>query len=218
MKELKPFGIAGHKMKDYEDASGHTYTTNDGQLISTPLIFNGNPYNKEVKEAKYILDVGCGVGRNAKWILENTNAFYVGVEPNPSMFEHIHHNIDVKYNDRVMLYQHFNEIPKDIKIDIVVSTFVFQHIGYMPDDETFNVYDISKEIRKYTTDNTIWLLIEHDGENDWIQKYFNDMNIRPSVYVRNQQLIPELTHRDSSVPNNQGHHLIIFKDNQNTLI
>ena len=212
-KSFKPFGVAS-ELYDTETAKHMTYTTRSGELAPTPLIFKENPYSDEIKNLKYIFEIGCGVGRNIKWVLDHTDAVFISVEPNLSMIEALY-NIYPEYKDnvRVLIYSNFTDIKEDIKFDLVLSTFVFQHICYMPDSDTYNVKDIASEISKYAHDNTIWILLEHDGEDNWIDRFINDCNIKLDVYIRNFKGIEELTHRDHCAPN--GHHLMIFKGEVN---
>jgi hypothetical protein len=80
-KKFEAFGVASKWYNNANEAAGDTYTTNDGKLESTPLIFDDNPFNYQVKNAGNIFEIGFGVGRNVKWIMENTNANYYGIEP-----------------------------------------------------------------------------------------------------------------------------------------
>lgn len=209
MKQFKGFGVANKWYNNAQEAAGDTYTTNDGNLTPTPLVFNDNPFNEQVKNAKNIFEIGFGVGRNVKWIMENTNANYYGVEPNPTMFDNFWEFNDEKYKDRIFIYQHLSEL-SGVKIDVVLSTFVFQHIGFRPDENTMNITDITNYIRHFTVSGTIWLLLEHDSEEHWIERWFKEHNITPDVYIRNYKGIPEMTHRDHTTKD--GHHLIIWKE------
>ena len=74
-----------------------------------------------------------------------------------------------------------------------------------------NISDITNSIMEYTEKDTVWLLIEHDGEDDWIQRWFDTHDIKPQVYKRSYTEQEKWTHRDSTVGNGQGHHLIIWK-------
>ena len=85
MNKLKKFGVAGKTYLEAETAKGDTYTTNDGGFPSTNLGCSDNPFIEELNTARYILDFGCGVGRNLAWIMQNTDATYIGLDPNNSM-------------------------------------------------------------------------------------------------------------------------------------
>jgi cyclopropane fatty-acyl-phospholipid synthase-like methyltransferase len=210
MKEFKAFGVASKMYNNAKEAADDTYTTKDGKLEPTPLIFNDNPFNDNVKNAKKIFEIGFGVGRNVSWIMENTSAHYYGVEPNPTMFNAFWEYNDKKYQDRIHLYKHFNEISPCIRFDIVLSTFVLQHIGYMPLEDTMNVNDIVTNIRTHTKQDTVWIILEHDSEDSWIEQLFNDQDISPDVYIRRYKGIESMTHRDHTT--HTGHHLIIWKE------
>ena len=81
MKHLKKFGYGGVDYTNMADARGNTYTTSDNRHPTTNFACQDNPYTEQLYSAKYILDFGCGVGRNLSWIMENTNAHYVGLDP-----------------------------------------------------------------------------------------------------------------------------------------
>ena len=210
-KELKPYGVAGIQFNEAELAAGYTYTTRDGKLFSTPLVFPDNPHNDLVKNAHAILDIGCGVGRNLEWIMENTTAIYIGLDPNESMIKYFwDYNQKYKNYNRVFLCKNYEEVDavlanmNNVPLSVVVSTFVFQHIGYRPPEGEMNVTDITTALTKHTNDDTVWILYEHDWEEEWIGRWINDTGLYPDVYIRDYAGIEELTHR---LP----HHLIIAK-------
>ena len=89
MPELKKFGVAGKDYENAELAKGDTYTRLDGSFPSTNLACDENPYKDKLKTSKYNLDFGCGVGRNIPWIMENTAATYIGLDPNTTMTKFI---------------------------------------------------------------------------------------------------------------------------------
>jgi cyclopropane fatty-acyl-phospholipid synthase-like methyltransferase len=211
MKTFKPFGMAAGNYSSLGEAAINTYQDAEGKMPPTPLAFPDNPFSAECLAAKNIFEIGSGVGRNIPWVMEHTQADYWSVEPNETMRKYVWDFNDRKYYDRVMLYPNFIPIPP-ITFDVVLSTFVFQHIGYMPSDEIDNVTDITNHIRKFTHKGTIWILIEHDSEDKtWINRWFKEQNITPDVYIRGFKGIPEITARDSCAPNG-GHHLIIWKE------
>jgi SAM-dependent methyltransferase len=199
VKKLESFGIAGIEFEDSRLARGYTYTTRDDVLVPTNLLPMENPFTKEVLEAKYILDIVCGVGRN-------TDAIYIGLDPNESMLKFCWDWQDTKWKDRVILCKSYDEIPAGVVFDVVVVTFVFQHIGYRPNEQQMNISDITTEARKFTKDGTIWFLYEHEGEEEWIERWFREQNWQPTVYIRNYTGLPELTHRGGY------HHLIIVRE------
>ena len=217
MLKLQKYGVAGKYYEDAETAKGDTYTCLDGSFPSTNLGCDENPYKEELTTAKYILDFGCGVGRNLPWIMENTNATYVGLDPNTSMTEFFWdvqeeqgHNIN-EWKNRVQIYSEFDEIPKDIKFDYIVTTFVLQHLGYRYINiDTMNIDDITKAIFTRLNNGAIWFSIEHDSEEYWIDQWIKSNNLNLDVYIRSYKGLPELTHRDHTAPNG-GHHLMIFK-------
>lgn len=208
MKFLHPYGVSYKQFTDPVEARGFTYTTKDDRCPSTPIIFDDNPYNENIKNARYVLDVGCGIGRNLQGVMENTNAVYYGFDPNPDMMKFFWNWQDTKYKDRVILVGSLDDIPSEMKFDLVLITFVFQHIGYMPLGSVMNVADIGKEVSRFTQPETVWEMYEHDGENDWIQRWFDDMKIdaKNITYKRNYTEFSELIDRGSN------HHLILFKE------
>jgi len=107
MMEKKEFVRFGAGAKDYispEHARKDTYNTKNNKSPPTPLICKANPFNDEIKNAKFILEIGCGIGRNVPWIMENTNAFYYGVDPNDTMLKYFWSITDKKWKNRVALF------------------------------------------------------------------------------------------------------------------
>jgi cyclopropane fatty-acyl-phospholipid synthase-like methyltransferase len=189
-------------------ARGYTYTTKDDKLPPTPLAFEGNPFNDEIRAAKNILDFGCGIGRNLPWIFENTDAIYYGLDPNPVMLENFWKVQDPEQINvqGVFLLKSFEDIPKNMVFDVVVSTFVFQHLGYRATEGVMDVNDMTQEIMKHTRPGTIWFLHEHEAEEQgWLDRWFTDNGIEPDFFELNWTGMPELTHR--------GHdaHLVLWR-------
>ena len=215
--KLEKYGVAGQDYKDVEFAKGDTYTRSDGSFPSTNLACRDNPYIDELNVSKYILDFGCGVGRNLPWIMENTTATYIGLDPNTTMTGYFwevqsKQGYDIEaWKDRVIICNSFDEIPSGIKFDYIVSTFVLQHLGYRYSrNDTMNLTNITQNIFKYTNDNSVWFAIEHDSEENWIPRWLRESNINLDVYIRTYKGLIELTDRDHCAPNG-GHHLMIFK-------
>ncbi len=207
-KRLVPFGVAGGNWESKEAAKYATYETADGGLPPTPLIHARNPYNREIREARAVLEVGCGVGRNLPWIMENTGARYFGVEPNPSMLRYFWEcNDKDRYGSRVCLASDFDEEIRGRRYDVVLITFVFQHITYRPPAGIMNIDDITRTIMRCTADNCVWFLLEHDREDPgWIERWLGNNGIIADVYLRDWRDFDFLCHRGD-------HHLIIFKTN-----
>jgi SAM-dependent methyltransferase len=217
MLKLKKFGVAGKDYGDATSAKGDTYTTLDGGFPPTNLACSDNPFIEELNSSKYILDFGCGVGRNLPWIMENTDAIYIGLDPNTTMTEYFwevqsQQGYDIEaWKSRVQLYNDFDDIPSDINFDYIVTTFVLQHLGYRYINfDTMNLDDISKQLISRLNDGGVWFLIEHDSEEDWIFRWTKNNNINLNVYIRSYKGLPELTDRDHTAPNG-GHHLMIWK-------
>ena len=186
-------------------ARGYTYTTRDDDFFSTPLVIPHNPFNAEVLAAKNILEIGCGVGRNLPWVYENTQAHYWGVDPNPVMLREFWNVTDTKYADRATIVADFSELPRDLVVDVVEVVFVFQHLGYRNPQEGMNVTEITREAMKFTRPGTIWWILEHEREERWMGRWFEDIGIEPDAFEFNYQGIPEMTHRGSDS------HLVIWK-------
>ena len=171
--KFKKFGVASQDYQNAELAKGDTYTQLDGGFPPTNLACNENPFKEELLTAKYILDFGCGVGRNLPWIMNNTNAIYIGLDPNTTMTQFFweiqeKQGYDINnWKDRVILVNDFNQIPEGAKFDYVVSTFVLQHLGYRYDHPTtMNLTDITQTIKKHSNKEAIWFALEHDSEED----------------------------------------------------
>jgi len=210
-KALRPHGKDPIFFQNKDEAMGWTYTANDGSIPSFPLDFEDNPYSDECMNAKNLFEIGMGVGRNAIGIHKNTNIHYHGLEPNESMGKWFWEWNDKKYEERTSLYTNWDEIEKGTKFDVMLSTFVLQHITYK-NPSAWNVSDIVNKMKEYAHEDTTWILYEHDGEyGGWIDKMFNECGITPEVYQRGYTGIEDHTHRDNSVGNRQGHHLIIWR-------
>lgn len=224
MKVLTKFGVAGKDYQTAREARGDTYTTSSDTFPPTNLACNQNPYKEELSSAKYILDFGCGVGRNLPWIMNNTTAHYVGLDPNKTMTQFFWdvqtsegHNIDA-WKSRVTLVNEFSELDSNIKFDYVVATFVLQHLGYRYIViNGLNLTEITENILSRMNDGAVFFAIEHDSEENWIPRWLHECNITLDVFIRSYNGLPELTHRDHTAPND-GHHLIIFKHRKETKV
>lgn len=217
MLKLKKYGVAGKDYTDAKTAKGDTYTMLNGGFPPTNLACSDNPFTQELNSAKYILDFGCGVGRNLPWIMNNTNAIYIGLDPNTTMTDYFwevqtEQGHDVKsWKNRVQLYNDFDDIPSDINFDYIVTTFVLQHLGYRYINiDTMNLDDIAQQLISRLNDGGVWFLLEHDSEEDWIPRWTKNNNINLNVYIRSYTGLPELAERDHTAPNG-GHHLMIWK-------
>ena len=193
------------KVEEYLVARGYTYTMRDDSFPPTRLANDDNPFSDAILAAKNILDFGCGVGRNLPWIYENTEATYYGIDPNQIMLDNFWVVIDKKYKDRTVLMSDFSELPDGLIFDMVVSTFVFQHLGYRSPEDAMNVTDMTQKIMQYTRKGTIWFLLEHEGEESWLDRWFTENDIEPDVFELNYTGLPEMTHRGTAA------HLIIWK-------
>ena len=204
-KQLIKFGVAAEDFTDSGLAMSYTYTTRDGGLPPTNPVHADNPYSNQFLAAKVILDIGCGVGRNLKWWMENTDAIYLGLDPNESMLQFFWDWNDEKYKDRVVLAKSFDELTEYAgKIDAVMCTFVYMHIGDRPQPPAMNITDITQEAMKLGHKDTVWFLYEHDGEELWIDRFFAENKVVPKTYIRDYVGMEELTQRGTC------HHLIIF--------
>lgn len=204
MKKLRPFGVAGCPMKSEEDAIGMTYTNAEGVAVPTPLVFPQSPFNYEIRnQVRNVLEIGAGTGRNVESVLsECSNAQYVGIEPSSTMRQYF----EPRDNERVLCVPDFSGIPDGMRFDLVLSTFVFQHIGYRPSGDTMNVADITRAIMRYTKPSTIWYLFEHDREEaGWLDRWLKEFGFNPEIDIRNSTIPAELTERGAY------HHLVMFR-------
>jgi hypothetical protein len=183
-KDLKPFGVSIGNYRNADDAKGYTYTTRDGEFPPTPIFFDSNPFNEDIKNAKAVLEIGGGVGRNLPIIMEQTSAHYYMVDPNEKMHEHFWSIQPNNYRDRVTLCKTFEELPEDVTMDFVLVTFVFQHIGFRPPFGEMNVADITLEAMKHTREGTIWFVLEHEREELWQERWMQACNITPDIYFK----------------------------------
>lgn len=216
-KKLTPYGVSLSNYKDADDARGYTYTTRDGQFPPTPFVSPINPFNEDILSSKHVMEIGTGVGRNLPFIMENTDAHYYGVDPNEKMIGYFWDIQDVKWKDRVTLVTSFDQLPEDVRMDFVIVTFVFQHIGFRPGVGQMNVADITKEAMKHTKDGTVWFVLEHEREEMWQRRWMTECGINPTVYYipggdysgNGQIPYPEfasMTHRGND------NNIIIFKE------
>ena len=188
-------------------ARGYTYNTSSNEFPSTRLDMPGNPFVKDVLEANQILEIGCGVGRNLPWIMDNTKAQYHGLDPNPVMLESFWKVTDTKYNDpnRVFLYDDINLLPPGMMFDVVFSVFVFQHLGYRSAPDVMNVTDITQRVMEHTRSGTVWILYEHQNEEPWIDRWIKENGVTPNVWMPRYHGLPEMLDRGDDA------HLIIWK-------
>lgn len=216
-KTLKKFGYAGSDFTDLTTARGDTYTTKLDEFPSTNIACDENPFREQLETTKYILDFGCGVGRNLRWIMENTDANYIGLDPNTNMTQFFwdvqykeHGSIVDGWRDRVTVINDFSQIPLVVKFDYVISTFVLQHLGYRYIViNGMNLTDITQQILSLMNDGAVFFTLEHDTEELWIDRWVRECNIKLDVYIRSYEGLPELTHRDHCTYD--GHHLMIFR-------
>lgn len=212
---MKAYGVASKNYTSQIEAKGDTYTQIDGTFPTTNILCKDNPHKQEFIESKYVLDFGCGVGRNLRAVLENTNAVYVGVDPNKTMLSYFwetQKQLGINEDDvknRVLLFDSLDNIPKDIMFDYVISTFVMQHLGYRY-GETYDLDTITDKIKERTHSKAVWFLLEHDSEEDWIERWLLSNNIKLEVFIAGYKGLPELCERDYTT-NGSGHHLMIFK-------
>jgi len=179
-KKFEQFGVCDRTFNTFKEAQAYTYTSDwdsnnplgvgEDMWPPTPLIFEENPVNDYILQSKNILDLGCGCGRNLPWIMENTTANYYGLDPNKSMLDHFVIK-NPEWKSRVN-YSTSIEDFNDVIFDVVVSTFVFMHIGYRPEPHQMNVQDITEMVMNNTRTGTIWFLFEHTNEErDWFDKW-----------------------------------------------
>lgn len=219
-KTLQEYGVAQSSniigeatrrdMDVHRLARGYTYTTRDDGFPPTNLACEENPFQNQVYNAANILDFGCGVGRNLPWIAENTDAIYYGLDPNTVMLENFWKVIDQKYTNMAFLLKSFEDIPEGMFFDVVVSTFVMQHLGYHKTPEgAMNLTDMAKKIMKHTRKGTIWFLLEHtQEERGWLYQWLHENDIQPDVLTLNYRGLPELLDRGADA------HLIIWRQNR----
>lgn len=183
-KKLEPFGVSVAEYPTLAHARGYTYNTNENEFPPTPIFSPLNPYNEEIKNAKHVMEIGCGVGRNLPIIMEETNAHYYGVDPNVAMTDYFWQLQPEKWKSRVTLCKSFDELPVGVVMDFVLVTFVFQHIGFRPAAHQMNVSDITKQAMQHGDNNTVWFVLEHEREEQWQQRWISDCNIKPDVYYK----------------------------------
>ncbi|MFP4521561.1 MAG: FAD-dependent monooxygenase [Fibrobacterota bacterium] len=190
-KYFKSFGIAGIAVKDNEEAKSWQYTPWIRTQFHTPVLESGagkvkNPFASRMLDSKVVLDFGCGSGRNAPWVFENTGAFYLGIDPNPYMTGHFWDNNDKKYSRRAYITNSFDERVRyyEGKVDLVLTTFVFQHIGFRPSGDVMNISDLTSRIKKLMKKDSIWVLYEHENEEKWVERWLLENDLKLLLQVR----------------------------------
>ena len=187
--------MASGKHKDIRSAASDAYSIN-GKLITTPFLFPGSPYNEEIKNCKNVFEIGCGIGRNIPWWMENTSANYFSVDPNTYMLQYVFDNdlgigkvFKENWKDRVYVATDFDDVICNKTFDVVISTFVFQHLGYRFPN---TVDEITQSIKKQTRPGTIWILVEHEWEEPgWIERWAKNNGFDPfDLYIKNYNVEP----------------------------
>ena len=176
-KKFETYGIASGNFKSLNEALAHSKIQD--KLVKSPIVFPQNPFNQHILESNNILEIGCGTGRNLEWILNNTKATYIGLDPNISMLNYFwEQNCGYNYmNKRIHITSDiYNSILQSKKYDVILSTFVFQHIAYNPTENIMNIDDITQIILRFTNKETVWFLIEHEGEqkDGWFDRWINN--------------------------------------------
>lgn len=214
MNVLSPFGMSSHQYSNKDAAIYATYIDNTGKPVPTRLNVPENPYINEIINADVILDLGCGIGRNLPWIMDNTHAEYIGLEPNDSMRRFFWDVQEHKHKRFVTLCKDFQEL--DIAcggsiIDAVVCTFVLQHLtakltlpGIMGRNE------ITQKVMQRCKPGAVWFLYESEYEEEWVRDWARACNIHFDVLIKDYRGLPELTHRENADPATH-HHLMIFR-------
>lgn len=175
-ENFKAYGVAAGEMSDLVDAQCNTFTAgasgHHDHWPPTPLTFKENPTNWDIINARNVLDIGCGPGRNLPWIMENTKANYYGLDPNPDMLKFFQIPNE-EWADRVHTSLDFDEKFDNSVFDVVLCTFVFQHVGFRP-VTMMDVGEITKRVLKSTSSGTVWFLFEHQSEEPgWFDKWEN---------------------------------------------
>lgn len=209
MKTFRKFGVASKNYDNHFDAATDTYGTKSGIWPPTPICIPENPFLEECKHARNVLEIGCGVGRNLHSVMTETNANYYGIDPNENMTRWFwEHGDNSKWRDRAVIGNSFDVLPKDLRVDLVLSIFVLQHIGFRPDSSTMDVYDIGMKIKEYTVDGCIWYMLEHNHEErDWLQVWLTMMEFVPVIKIPVESVpsLHEMTSRGT-------HDFIVIKE------
>ncbi len=208
-KVLRPYGLAAHEMQSPDMAKYWAYTRNDDSFPPTPIVFPENPFNDVVKAARECLEIGCGNGRNFPAVIEQTEARYSGIDPNGSMlrmFRDSHPDLDPRvFEERCYLAQDFDDGVRSRRYDLVLTTFVFQHLGFRAPAGMMNIADITRDVLQLMTPGAVWILFEHEEEEAWIDRWRRECGIDLAVYERFFEGFPALNDRG------MVHHLMIYR-------
>ena len=209
-KVFREFGTgAFYQHPSLEFAKSAVYQKDDGTWPPTPLIFPDNPFNEDILEAETIFDYGAGCGRNYPWVRDNTKARYVGLEPNATMRDWFWHQNKLEAN--IEMWENLSELERfnTLKFDVVICTFVFQHLGYKftDDTDTMNLTDITKSIQRMCNPGAVWIMYEDEREGSWIQRWKYECDITFDVFKPDYLWQPDLADRGP-------HHLMIWRTSE----
>ena len=195
MNKFEAYGLGATNVTNLANSTAVLFPLKNIKVVpSTPLCCKSNPFCKEIKEAKNILEIGCGFGRNVTWIIENTNAKYFGIDPNKSVAASFQERNRRHDKDRIYFTHEFDEIITENKYDVILTTYVFQHLAPQPTKlDVMNLNEITEEIFKVTKPGTIWFLIDHEAEKrHWQRDWFKRFNIKPEIYIKDCQDFEEI--------------------------
>ncbi len=145
-------------------------------LSKTPTDFGQekltNLYGDVIKNAKKVLEIGCGAGRNAQYFL-NTDIQYFGFDPSPTAMDLFRNNRywGIENQEQFYISLEIDETILSQEYDMIFSTYVLQHVGFSTDEDVYDSVSITKALFPTLKSGGIWLAYElYQGQNDWSPK------------------------------------------------
>ena len=163
-------GIDYEKNSDDENFSKrirHTYNepTNFRQKILVDL------YGNLIDKASNVLEIGCGWGRNAQYFINEKHINYYSFDPSPTSLMYFKRlNLS---SDRFYISHDLDNKITSNKYDLIFSTFVLQHVGFLPgntlvDDNTLDSESLTQTLLQNLKVGGFWVSYESRcGQMGW---------------------------------------------------
>jgi len=142
-----------------------TTSTDFEQVILTGIY--GDDF---IKGCKKVLEIGCGIGRNAQHFMDKTSAHYYGFDTSETSLKYFR---EMGFpEDRYYISREMDETILEQEYDFVFSTYVLNHIGFskdnIPDDDIHDSVSIADKLWPTLKKNGYWMSFElHQGQNKW---------------------------------------------------
>jgi len=149
-----------------------------------------------IDKVEKVLEIGCGCGRNAQFFINETEHIkYYGFDTSFVGLEYLKkQGFD---EDRYYVSTDIDDVILSQKYDLIFNTYVFHHIGFVPEDNKKEYYDsisITKKLFPLLKVGGYWVSHEgFSGDNGWNNKRwfsesFNENSIELKKLVPNAGL------------------------------